>query len=467
MLTKGINKENLLDLLVKAKNKAHVCGRVVVSLAQPYPGGVSTMDIFLNPFPEKRFSMFWSRPADGFSIAGTGAAAVLSASGNSRFDEVKRQYRQLMDCAVVAAPPLRGVGPILMGGFRYDTAVKKDEFWHEFPDALLTLPRFVLTESGPDAWLTVNTVVVPETELDIEADTILDDLNLVECPRVRENEQPQVFQLAQGTKAEWKNHVNAALQAINNTGLSKVVLSRRKILHARGMFSLDAALQRLCDEYPECSVFAVNSGETTFIGASPEDLASVEEKNLSVACLASSTARGAEAEEDALLQDELFKSRKERAEHEAVTTLVADEMKELCTGIAHDFEPRPMKLKNIQHMLTRFCGTLKPGVEILDAVERLHPTPAVAGLPTGRGLKLINETEGDRGWYASPVGWLDNSGEGEFAVGIRSALVDGNRAFLYAGCGIVNGSDPDKEYVETELKFEPMMNALGCSRNVV
>lgn len=461
MLTALINEESLYALLEKAGRRASPRRHVLVSMAQPLKDGVDALDVFLNAFPEKGFSMFWSRPASEFSLAASGEAYVMTAGGESRFQSIKGQYSALLEQAIIEAPSIRGVGPLFMGGFRYDTNVKKSEFWHDFPDALLVLPRFLLTRSGTDTWLTVNTVVRHDTELELEAEAILGDMQFVIRRRIRENNQPQVFQLAQGTKAGWRNRVHTALKEIETGELVKVVLSRRKVLHARGMFSLDAALQRLCTQYPECSVFAVCTPGSAFIGASPEDLAGVQQGNLSVACLASSTARGVSEEEDARMQEQLFKSRKERAEHEVVISMIAGEMNGLCTSVTQDIEPRIIKLKNIQHLLTRFNGVLKPGLDVVDAVGRLHPTPAVAGVPTGRGLNFINDIEGDRGWYAAPIGWLDRNGEGEFTVAIRSALVDGNRAFLYAGCGIVTGSNPEREYEETELKFEPMLSALG------
>ncbi len=467
MLETRINKEKLYDLLTLGKERAAARHRrVLVSLTQPLHSETSALEVFLNDFPHKGRAMFWAKPAAGLWMAGSGTALTLTAAGETRFHDIKEQTLEILDSAVIEAPVIRATGPVFMGGFRYDSKAKKDDTWHDFPDALLTVPRFLFTRSGPDAWLTINAPIETGTDVPFTAETIIEDLELVDCPRIREDEQPPVFQLHQSPKADWQHRVKKALETIENGELIKVVLSRRKVLHARGQFSLDAALQRLCTQYPECVVFAINSGDTAFIGATPEDLACLEQGKLGVACLASSTARGEDEENDIRLQDQLFGSEKEQAEHYAVTSMVAENMQELCNESKHDPEPRPVKLKNIQHMLTSFTGSLKPGIDILDVVQKLHPTPAVAGLPTDRGLQLINEMEGDRGWYAAPIGWFDRNGEGEFAVGIRSALVDGNTAYLYAGCGIVAGSDPEREYEETELKFEPMLNALGYDKHV-
>jgi menaquinone-specific isochorismate synthase len=121
-----------------------------------------------------------------------------------------------------------------------------------------------------------------------------------------------------------------------------------------------------------------------------------------------------------------------------------------------------MKLRNVQHLFTPIVGRVDRGRSILDLVARLHPTPAMGGFPREPALEIIRRFEGmDRGWYAAPVGWMDARGEGEFAVAIRSALLHGAEATLFAGCGLVVGSDPEREYAESCLKLRPVLAALG------
>ena len=121
-----------------------------------------------------------------------------------------------------------------------------------------------------------------------------------------------------------------------------------------------------------------------------------------------------------------------------------------------------MKLRNVQHLFTPIVGRVDFGCDILDLVARLHPTPVMGGVPREPALEIIRRFEGmDRGWYAAPVGWMDARSEGEFAVAIRSALLHGAEATLFAGCGIVVGSDPDREYAESCLKLRPVLAALG------
>ncbi|MDO8715779.1 MAG: isochorismate synthase [Dehalococcoidales bacterium] len=455
-------KEALSGLLNKGREQASAQARpVLVSLAQPFPQEITPLEVFRNTAAKKATVTFWGQPDQDFWMVGDGSITMLTAGGETRIDGIKGQAGNLSGSALIDAPPIRGVGPVFMGGFRYDTQSKRDEIWRSFPDALMILPRFLFSWSNSERWLTVNALVEPATNVQALTEILLEDLQSAVRGHTSERHQPLIKRITQSSKEAWHNKVSSALHAIDTGELTKVVLSRRKVLHADGNFSIDNALRRLCTDYPECTIFATCIGNTSFIGATPEGLACVDHKKLSVACLASSAARGSNAEDDRQLQAQLFASQKERAEHNAVTEMVAGVLKDICGELSYDNEPQLMKLKNIQHLHTCFTGTLPTGISILDIVQRLHPTPAVAGTPTERGLALINELEGDRGWYAAPVGWLGRNGEGDFAVAIRSALVDGDRAFLHAGCGIVAGSDPEREYQETELKFQPLLTALG------
>ncbi len=137
----------------------------------------------------------------------------------------------------------------------------------------------------------------------------------------------------------------------------------------------------------------------------------------------------------------------------------------LCDQLISPDEPELLSVSNVHHLYTPITARLRDGVCILDAVERVHPTPAVGGFPRETALAFIREHEGmDRGWYAAPVGWVGQDGGGEFAVALRSALVEGASAALFAGCGIMGDSDPEREYAESWLKFRPMLSALGGER---
>ncbi|MDO8442941.1 MAG: isochorismate synthase [bacterium] len=404
---------------------------------------------------------FWGRPEQDFWLVGHGQACVLGSDEAGSIDRIAEEHRALVQTGVIEAPAVRGVGPLFMGGFRYDPHTARDVIWKGFPDALMVLPRFLFTWSKGAGWLTTNVMVAPETDPVRQGEALMDELQSLDTRPAEQAQQPATRDVTDLSYEEWASRVRNALKAVESGLLTKVVLARKKVLHAGGRYSLENALELLCRTYPGCTVFAIDNGQASFVGASPETLAHVAGRRLSLTCLASSAARGSNPEEDCNLEKQLVASSKEQREHEAVVAMLAASLRDVCTDLKWESRPQVWKLRNVQHLLTPFTGNLGDCYGVLDIVRRLHPTPAVAGVPTDRALRLIRDTEGDRGWYAAPVGWLDHTLSGEFVVAIRSALLRGDRAVLYAGAGIIDGSDPEQEFRETEMKFQPMLAALG------
>jgi isochorismate synthase len=246
--------------------------------------------------------------------------------------------------------------------------------------------------------------------------------------------------------------------------LEKVVLARECLVEAAAPFDPVPVLDRLRAAYPSCFVFAVTRGERCFLGATPEQLVRLREGAVQAMSLAGSIARGATPEEDERLGEQLLSSAKDRAEHAVVVRAMSEGLAGACTAVAVPAEPVLLKVRNVQHLRTTVNGHARSGTTILDLVERLHPTPAVGGYPRKQALQLIREREGlDRGWYAGPLGWVNARGDGEFAVALRSALLHGAQARVFAGCGIVGDSDPAAEYAESCLKLRPLLTALAES----
>jgi isochorismate synthase len=178
--------------------------------------------------------------------------------------------------------------------------------------------------------------------------------------------------------------------------------------------------------------------------------------------LAGSAPRGNSEEEDEQLDLELLQSAKNQGEHAIVVTMIREALAHYCSQVWVSDKPQLLRLKNIQHLQTPIIGKLLPGKSILDAIGELHPTPAVGGFPRETALAELREFEQlDRGWYAGPIGWINANGNGEFAVALRSALVDEAQATLFAGGGIVADSQPESEYAETCWKFAVMLRGLG------
>jgi menaquinone-specific isochorismate synthase len=201
-----------------------------------------------------------------------------------------------------------------------------------------------------------------------------------------------------------------------------------------------------------------------FFGATPELLIAVDNRRIATMALAGSVRRGRSPAEDAALADRLLHDAKERREHDLVVRAIERRLSPLTQSLAIPPKPIVLPLANIQHLYTPIEGRLQQATDALTLVELLHPTPALGGSPRDLAMDFIRQAEpAPRGWYAGPVGWLDANLDGAFAVAIRSAVTQEERVWLYAGAGIVPGSDPRQEWEETGLKFQPILEALGIS----
>jgi isochorismate synthase len=264
-------------------------------------------------------------------------------------------------------------------------------------------------------------------------------------------------------REDWLDAVRSLTDSIAEGEAEKVVLARRLDIRAEHPFVVEVVIERLRERYPGCTIFAVRRGDACFLGATPETLVRLDGETVRTDCLAGSARRGASEEEDDALGQALLADDKERREHAIVARALTEALSSVCAEVRAAETPGLRRMANVQHLHTPIEATAADGVHILDLVERLHPTPATGGLPRDRALCLIREHESfSRGWYAGPLGWLDADGNGEFAVALRSALVRGNEASLFAGCGIVRGSDPEREYQESKIKLEAMLWALGA-----
>jgi menaquinone-specific isochorismate synthase len=252
------------------------------------------------------------------------------------------------------------------------------------------------------------------------------------------------------------------LERIAAGDFTKIVLARALELDATEPWHPLQALDGLRQRFPECFSFSVANGQgDSFIGASPERLVRVSQGVLEADVLAGSIRRGRGAAEDAALGKALLDSTKDQHEHAVVLAMVKERLSDLGLEVEHPDAAGLRKLANVQHLFTPVRCELPAEVRLLDAVAQLHPTPAVGGAPRQEALSSIRGLEGfPRGLYAGALGWINSRGGGEFMVGIRSALVRGTRATVYAGAGIVAGSTPEKERAETDLKFRALLEGL-------
>ncbi len=405
---------------------------------------------------------YWEHPHARDAEAAIGTARALQlATGGDRFARARAFVAATRACCPgEATTQMR----FYQGFSFFETSAC-------FPSAWVALPRWQIARRQGRCSLTANIPIGPTDDLETcwqEVATCLGAIarssSLVlpgdKAALVRYRLEADATLDRTYTKA-----VSAALQAIADGPLQKIVLAYSLMVRSPQRFDPVEALAYLRQQHPHCRTFAVSLGTEaqTFVGASPERLVALQDGQIECDALAGSVGRGRTPAEDAELARQLLANAKERREHQAVRGFLHDRLCQL--GLQPQMaEMRLLKLPNIQHLWTPIRADAPATLHLLDLVAGLHPTPAVAGLPTPDACEGIRRWEAfDRGPYAAPLGWLDGRGNGEFVVGIRSALLSGQQARLYAGAGIVAGSTPERERAEVALKLQAMLAALGCS----
>jgi isochorismate synthase len=274
---------------------------------------------------------------------------------------------------------------------------------------------------------------------------------------------PEFHASADRPHGVYRGLVEKAVAAIREGDLEKVVLARSCTVVGSRPFETLALLRNLRALHPSCTIFALARGSVTFLGATPERLVRLEGGLVHADAVAGSAPRGRTARQDDRFARELLESKKDQEEHSVVVRCVLTGLARHCEALSAPQAPGLLRTDGIQHLHTPIEGRLRDPsrTTVLDLVAELHPTPAVGGAPREDALAWLRSHEGlERGWYAGPLGWLTPEGEGEFTVALRSMLLRGAEATLYAGAGIVAGSDPEAELVETRLKLRTALGAL-------
>jgi len=443
----------------------------LVSLSIPAPG-LTLAGFLRQAHGQPRF--FWENSRESVAFAASGKALELMAWGESRFDKIEQQVRDLFETSVILKPQNPLTAPRLFGGFAFSNDFLPDNTWAEFTPAHFVLPHYQLTRINDETWLTINTHI----PFDENPDDLLPDLKAALQQRL---ETLRSFTYGdaittQGVPSEvnypmpfgtWEQIINDAIGKIRSGDLNKVVLSRVAEVQFYTNVNVDAALEYLAQHYAESYRFLFEPRpHHAFYGATPELIAGVKGRQISTMGLAGSIRRGTTEEDDAQFAQQLLDDPKERYEHR----VVVDKLRDRLTPITSQLdiaETGILKLSNIQHLYTPIKGRLDRDYGILNIVKRLHPTPALGGDPRDVAMKIITESEPvPRGWYAAPIGWVNGELDGQFSVAIRSAVAQGKRVWMYAGAGIVKESIPQKEWDETALKFRPMLDALGIRDQV-
>ena len=367
----------------------------------------------------------WMHQGDGIAAWGE-AARIEVLRGPDRFYNAQKTLTETF-----ASLNGDGENPVAFGSFTFDETIR---------GSVLKIPdTFVRSRAGEASATTIGDVAA-----DIE-------------PRTTDPDHDFKIRYAGSTisEVEWLEAVARAVKSIESGDLSKVVLARDLLVWSKQAFDVPILVERLAKRFPECYTFAVDG----LVGASPELLVRRRGRKVTSVVLAGSAPR-AKGAADAELGKALLASEKDRDEHVQAVDSVRRPLEVLCGRLSVS-EPELLLLPNVQHIATRIEGELVEDKGSLEVAGALHPTAAVCGTPTNDAMTAIRDLEGmDRGRYAGPVGWTDASGDGEWAIALRCAEIDGTRGRLLAGGGLVAASEPEAELEETRLKFRAMMSVL-------
>lgn len=394
------------------------------------------------PAPEPIF--YWEHPSTDEAWLAVGSVCDFVATGPDRLREVRRAARAVLARSLPA--PGETAAPRVVGGFAFAPDPPAGRRWREFPPAWFILPRRLWLRQGRRC-------------------------TLIEC--LSDAAPRAVLPYYAGedasdeTTASWQARVDAALDRIAAgrsaaRRLDKIVLSRSRTF-APVQPPLRDVLRRLRSTRPECVTFACKPAATIWFGSTPELMVERQEGSFFTPALAGTIRRSGDERLDRQRAHELLSCPKNRREHAAVVAGIRGALAPLGVQLDPPQEPHVVTLPEALHLRTPISGRGAEEHDVLALAAALHPTAAVCGTPRAEAARLLHDEEPDRGWYTGGIGWMDAAGDGEVVVALRSALLADAALSVFAGAGIVPGSDPHAELAETELKMSAMLAPLRAA----
>jgi menaquinone-specific isochorismate synthase len=457
-------------------------GVLIVAIAAP----VAPAALVFADYAHHGEALVWAREKSAH--VGLGSVAVLEGRGPERFAEIRRQADELFGGVRMAEGSVAWQ-PRVFGGFAFRVGGASAGAWQTFGDARFVLPRFSYSTDGVRA-----TLALALRASDLEERSLREWeremqrlVTALGAPSQSELTTQPSCGLVRSTgleATEFHAAVDSIRSAIREGRMLKVVAARCRTLTLEDAIEPHAVWAQLKRGAGDCTCFGFHAGGTTFVGSTPERLVECHGRDLYTEAVAGTIRSGAtgsadsgsadsgsadsgsadSGSADSGSADSLLASKKDREEHNHVVSELTRLLEPIAESVRLQPEPSIRRLRYALHLHTPIHATLREDCHVLEVVERLHPTPAVAGLPSAEALRWIDENEQyERGWYSGPVGWFTADGHGAFWVGLRSGLLSGNTARIYAGAGIVQDSNGPSEYAETQLKMEPLLSALGVA----
>jgi len=441
-------------------------GRTLVSVTAPVEAVDPCAAVFASRLASDRW-FCWEQPDREFALAALGVAHEATSRGGGRFGEVAEECLALKENAVVDEPAglPSGAGPVWTGGFAFDPEGAGSAPWSSFAPAAMALPVLSLCRRGETTFLTLNALVAPGADPDAVVGRLearIAGLRTDPLPLLDPHPTAKAAIRSMHPPSEFERAVEAATAGIEGGEVSKVVLAREVLVEAASAHDSAAVFGAMREQFPSCFCFCAGTPEAAFIGASPELLVRRSGASAQTVALAGSTRRSSDPAVDGHLGEQLLRSDKDRREQRIVAERIVRALRPHAVWVETAPEPELVKIANIQHLATPVIAQLAEPHSAVELAGLMHPTPAVGGEPWSEAAAAIAELERmDRGWYAGPIGWMDATEDGEFCVALRSALLRDREARLYAGVGVVAGSDPAAELAETEVKLDALLPLLS------
>jgi isochorismate synthase len=402
---------------------------------------------------------FWSSPDQERRLLARGRAWQQQSAGSMRLSALDRALQRLMPHWRHWDPDGLGREPLALTTAAFDHQDPMQGPWEGLPNALLFVPELMMEQTGRNCRLVLSASAERYDEKHLgnwlsAIEALLGDTQVPPEPAAP-TAPPATRHMSE--EADWASLAGRALRHIGRGDLEKLVLYRQLNLpvSARSTANL---LRQLAAAYPQCRLIALQWADARFVSASPEHLLIKEGTLICSDALAGTVPLDAgNGQSKRMLQEDA----KCRHEHELVVRALRDALRPLCNGLASAQEPGVRRLGRLAHLHARVRGQLRDDVSALQLAGRLHPTPAVSGSPPTAALQwLRREGQARRGWYSGFAGWISRNGDAEFNVLLRCALLRGNRAELFAGAGLVAGSQVEAELAETELKLAAVRDLL-------
>ncbi len=456
---------------VRQKDIDRILSRLTVALAESSKkaDGLISISLRSDLFDQRHLPrlsgkwFYWAQPNKSTHFLGIGEALRLSCSGDNRLENLVAQYNHWrqkwhhMD--------LSGAGAKLISftGFAFDAHDPMEEAWQAWPNAAIFFPEVMIQSQGQNTLLCFTSLTERSDQALLRWSHQLTQLaSAINAPLVLSTQTTTLARTAtRPTDQEWFTQINQATAQIKSGKLRKVVPFRRISVEADHLLDPARLMAHLDLDYTSSYHFSAHLNGHTFAAVTPERL--ISRNGLQIRCdaIGGTTRRGSETVSDQNLGDDLLEDSKCRNEHSLVVENIKQVLAPLCTTLENPESPSLIRLPNLQHLWTGFKGALKTDTHLLSLGQALHPTAAVNGSPKADAVQWLSENAPSRrGWYSGAAGWLDSEGNGELAVLLRCALLQGNSADLFAGAGITDASEPNSELQETELKFSTMLQAL-------